>query len=138
MKFTSEDGIFFVAGGVFYFFKEQQLREILKVMAGCFPGGELYFDAESRKAVEKSNSMIKKTGNKGAMMYFYVNDAKKFESWSSFIKLASCEGYFKGIPFNKQWALQTPFDDEGLDAYDEICSSTFFKIGVVGIFNLAL
>jgi len=52
--------------------------------------------------VEKSNRMVQKTGNKGAMMYFYVNDAKAIEGWSPAIRLASCEGYFKGIPFNKQ------------------------------------
>ncbi|UZQ48508.1 class I SAM-dependent methyltransferase [Clostridium kluyveri] len=106
VKFTFEDGIFFVSGGVFYFFKEQQLREIFRIMARRFPGGELYFDAESRTAVKRSNNMIKKTGNKGAIMYFYVNDAKKFQSWSSAIKLVSCEGYFKNIPFNKQWSLR--------------------------------
>jgi len=33
VRFTRQDGIFFVSGGVFYYFKEQQLREIFKAMA---------------------------------------------------------------------------------------------------------
>lgn len=106
VSFRPENGIFFVAGGVFYYFKEQQLREIFKAMGRRFPGGEMYFDAESKQAVKKSNRMVQKTGNKGAMMYFYVNDAKKLESWSPDIRLISCEEYFKDIPSNKQWSLK--------------------------------
>ncbi len=105
--FKPQDGIFFISGGVFYYFKEQQLREIFEAMARRFPGGELYFDAESKQAVKKANRMVQKTGNKGAMMYFYVNDAKEIENWSQDIHLVSCEGCFKNIPFNRQWSLST-------------------------------
>ncbi len=107
--FNPRDGILFVSAGVFYYFKEEQLKAILEAMAHCFPGGEIYFDAESKQAVKKSNRMVEKTGNKGAMMYFYVNDLKALESWSPDIHTIACEKYFKGIPVNRQWSLGIRF-----------------------------
>lgn len=104
VAFHPKDGILFISAGVFYYFKEEQLKEIFKAMAHRFPGGELYFDAESRQAVKKSNRMVQKTGNKGAMMYFYVNNVKDIEEWSPNIHAVACEKYFLGIPANKKWS----------------------------------
>ncbi len=39
-------------------------------MSKRFPGGELYFDAESKFALNLSNATVKKSGNNGALMYF--------------------------------------------------------------------
>ncbi len=49
-------------------------------MSKRFPGGELYFDAESKFALNLSNATVKKSGNNGAMMYFYVNNPKSIEN----------------------------------------------------------
>ncbi len=103
--FNRRDGILFVSAGVFYYFKEEQLKAIFQAMAQRFPGGEIYFDAESRQAVKKSNRMVEKTGNKGAMMYFYVNHLNDLEHWSPDIQAIACEKYFKGIPVNRQWGF---------------------------------
>lgn len=67
----------------------------------------MYFDAESKFALKISNRTVEKTGNKGAKMYFYVNNPKVFEDWSSKIKVLSCESYFKGIPVSKKWESGT-------------------------------
>ncbi|MEM5817470.1 MAG: class I SAM-dependent methyltransferase, partial [Desulfitobacterium hafniense] len=104
VHFTPEEGIMFVAGGVFYYFREEELREVVAAMARRFPGGELYFDAESKQAVDKSNRMVQKTGNQGAPMYFYVNDAAALNSWAPEISVVSCLDYFAGIPRNRQWS----------------------------------
>lgn len=95
--FQPEDGILFLAGGVFYYFKEEQLKPVFSAMAQRFPGGELYFDAESKTGVEKSNEMVQKTGNKGAQMYFYVNSSGTIQSWSTKIREVSIEPYFRGV-----------------------------------------
>ncbi|WP_430135971.1 class I SAM-dependent methyltransferase [Neobacillus pocheonensis] len=101
--FNEEDGILFISAGVFYYFHEDQLKGILQEMANRFPCGELYFDAESKFAINISNRTVEKTGNKGAKMYFYVNNPKVLEGWSSRIKVLTCEPYFKGIPASKKW-----------------------------------
>lgn len=107
MIFNEEDGILFVSAGVFYYFQESELKGIFQEMGLRFPGGELYFDAESKFALKTSNRTVEKTGNKGAKMYFYVNNPKVFEGWSSKIKVLSCESYFKGIPASKKWESGT-------------------------------
>lgn len=101
--FHANDGILFVSAGVFYYFHESQLKEAFREMADRFPGGELYFDAESNFALKISNRTVEKTGNKGAKMYFSVNNPKALEGWSPKIKLVSWEPYFKGILASKKW-----------------------------------
>lgn len=105
--FNEEDGILFISAGVFYYFKESQLKGIFQEMALHFPSGELYFDAESKFALKTSNRTVEKAGNKGAKMYFYVNNPKVLEDWSSKIKVISCQSYFKGIRINKKWESGT-------------------------------
>ena len=115
--FKREDGILFVSAGVFYYFQESQLKEIFQEMAGRFPGGELYFDAESKIMLNISNNTVEKTGNKGAKMYFSVNNPKVLEDWSPKIKLLSCESYFKGIPASKKWESGTRFMVRIIDVF---------------------
>jgi hypothetical protein len=76
-------------------------------MARRFPGGELHFDAQSKITLRKSNSMVRKTGNTNALMYFYVNNVKSLESWSPEIKSVSCAPFFKGFPKKRNWSAST-------------------------------
>lgn len=99
--FQPEDGILFLSGGVFYYFEEEQIKQIVTAIAQRFPGAAVCFDAESKSAVEKSNQMVKKTGNKGAPMIFYVNNAEQIQSWSSLVEKVTIEPYFYGVPQNK-------------------------------------
>ena len=107
VAFSPEDGIAFVAGGVFYFFQEEELRQVIAAMAKRFPGGELCFDAQSKLAVNFSNRMVKKAGNQGAAMYFYVNQAKALRDWSPNVVLARAIPFFQGIPRRKAWKRST-------------------------------
>ncbi|MDR1319277.1 MAG: class I SAM-dependent methyltransferase [Treponema sp.] len=107
IKFESEKSILFIAAGVFYYFKENEVKELFCAMGERFPNGMLIFDAESKSAVKKSNSMVRKAGNKGARMFFYVNNPDKFEQWSKKIKLIDVLPFFKSIQKNKKWKLST-------------------------------
>ncbi|MEH7308993.1 class I SAM-dependent methyltransferase [Neobacillus drentensis] len=107
VTFNEENGILFISAGVFYYFQEKQLKEIIQKMTLHFPGGEMYFDAESKMMLKVSNRTVEKTGNKGAKMYFYVNNPKLLETWSPKIKVLSCKSYFKGIPASKKWESGT-------------------------------
>ena len=105
--FNPQDGIMFVSGGVFYYLHEEDIRVLFGKMAQRFPGGELYFDAESESMVKKSNRMVQKSGNNGAMMHFSVNNAAEIEQWSPSIRLLSDESMFKGIAPSKRWKRGT-------------------------------
>lgn len=105
--FNEKDGILFISGGVFYYFKDEEMKQIVSAMAVRFPGGEIYFDAESKRAVVLSNRMVKKTGNKGALMHFHVNSGKKIKEWSTGIQKVKCVKYFEEIPGPRNWSFQS-------------------------------
>jgi O-methyltransferase involved in polyketide biosynthesis len=107
IKFSPAEGILLFAAGVFYYFKENELKELFSAMAEYFPNGKLAFDAESKAAVQKSNRMVRKTGNRGATMYFSVNKPTVFEQWSSKIKVQNVLPFFHSIPKDKKWKFST-------------------------------
>jgi O-methyltransferase involved in polyketide biosynthesis len=107
IKFDPGKGILFIAAGVFYYFKEHEIKQLFCTIGERFPNGIMVFDAESKAAVKKSNSMVRKSGNKGAQMFFYVNNPDKFEQWSKKIKLIDVLPFFKSIQKNKKWKLST-------------------------------
>lgn len=72
------NGVFVIAGGVFHYFKPDDVLDLISIMAERFPGGGICFDAESTWAMKQSNKLVKKTGNSGAPMYFSIDDEKKF------------------------------------------------------------
>lgn len=104
--FDSEDGIVFISAGVFYYFKEEELKMIVSAMAERFPGGVLYFDAEPKFAVKGSNRMVEKSGNKGATMHFWVDHNEQLERWSPKIKVSS-QSLLEGIKMNESWGIGT-------------------------------
>ena len=77
------DGVYIISGGVFYYFKPEQIKTLFTTLAGKFPGGGIYFDCESSWGIKNANKMVEKTGNTGAKMYFSVDDAEMlFRPWS--------------------------------------------------------
>lgn len=114
--FNREDGILFVAGGVFYYFHPEELQVLFDAMTRRFPGGEMFFDAESKMGIYFSNKMVEKTGNKGSRMYFYVNNKRQLEGWSPRILSVSCQPYSKGIPLKKSWSAASRKRFKMLDA----------------------
>jgi O-methyltransferase involved in polyketide biosynthesis len=107
IRFNEEDGILFIAGGVFYYFTEDKLRELFIAMAKKFPAGELYFDGQTKTALKISNRMVRKSGNKGAMMYFYINSPKIITRWSPLLALKSVDPCFKNIKKDRRWKIST-------------------------------
>jgi O-methyltransferase involved in polyketide biosynthesis len=107
IRFDVNDGILFVAGGVFFYYTENEVRELFIALAENFTAGELYFDGQTKTALKVSNRMVRKTGNKGAIMYFYINNPKVFTSWSPLLHLKSAEPYFKHVIMDKRWKIST-------------------------------
>ena len=48
IKYTKE-GVFMVVGGVLIYYEESQVKQFFSLLADNFPGGEIVFDAPSRK-----------------------------------------------------------------------------------------
>ena len=96
-QIDASNGAVFFASGVFYYFLTEQVKTLVRAMAGAFPGGVLAFDAANRTAVK----MIAKTWLKSAKIkdvgaYFAVSDApKEIGAWDSRLRVSS-RGYMLG------------------------------------------
>ena len=90
-------GAVFFASGVFYYFRNEQVRALVLALADACPRGVLVFDAAGPTAVR----MISRTWLRGAKIrdvgaYFAVSDAKReLSSWSCCLHVSS-RGYMLG------------------------------------------
>jgi O-methyltransferase involved in polyketide biosynthesis len=112
---TSGGSVFILAGGLFYYFEETQVRELIGRIAEHFPAGEIAFDAQSKTAVKISNRMVRKTGNKGSAMHFYVNDVQKLKDWSPKIRKVESVPFFGNLRKEKRFKLSSRINMWGLD-----------------------
>ena len=92
-----EDGAVFVAAGVFYYFRTEQVQTLCAAMAERFPGGRLVFDAAGPTAVKLMlKTWVKQAGIRDVGAYFSVRDAEKeLSDWSDRISVSS-RGYMLG------------------------------------------
>lgn len=67
-----------VVSGVFQYFHENDVVDFIKKCKEMFAKGEIIFDATNKSGLKFTNWFIKRTGNKTALMYFYVNDGQVF------------------------------------------------------------
>jgi O-methyltransferase involved in polyketide biosynthesis len=112
---TGDGSAFILAGGLFYYFEENRVRELICRIAEYFQSGEVFFDAQSKTAIKMSNRMVRKTGNKGSEMYFYVNDPRKLESWSPKIRRVESVPFFGELRKDKRFKLSTKMTIWGLE-----------------------
>jgi O-methyltransferase involved in polyketide biosynthesis len=104
---TADGSVFILAGGLFYYFEETQIRELIDCVAQHFPRGEIFFDAQSKMAIKISNRMVRKTGNKGSEMLFYVNNAQKLKNWSPKICEVERVTFFRGLQKETRFKLSS-------------------------------
>ncbi len=83
------------AAGVYQYFDEYNIIDMIKRMKDQIPNGELIFDATNSKGLEYANKYVKKTGNKNAQMYFSVDNPKVFANKTN-TKLLEVDGFFQG------------------------------------------
>ncbi|PIE47105.1 MAG: conjugal transfer protein [Gammaproteobacteria bacterium] len=67
-----------IISGVFYYFKEEEINNFFLQIKNKFSLLEAVFDCNNKIALAISNRYVKKTGNKNASMYFYINDINAY------------------------------------------------------------
>jgi O-methyltransferase involved in polyketide biosynthesis len=112
---TDDGGVFVLADGLFYYFEEAQVRELIRRVSEHFPRGEIFFDAQSKTVVRISNRMVRKAGNKGAEMRFWVNDLQALKKWSETIRKVERVPFFGNDRKNGRYKLSTIINMWGLD-----------------------
>ena len=92
----SENGVCFMAAGVFYYFKTEDAKRLFNAMARRFPGGKLVFDTANRRAVKiMLKTWVKEAGITSISDYFSVDDAEKDLAWMENASVSG-RGYMLG------------------------------------------
>ncbi|EJU19218.1 MULTISPECIES: class I SAM-dependent methyltransferase [Mogibacterium] len=81
--------------GVYQYFDETKIVDMIRKMKVLFPKGELVFDATNSKGLKLANKYVKKTGNANAQMYFSVDNPQSFVKITG-TKLLEVDGFFQG------------------------------------------
>ena len=93
----ASNGVFFLAAGVFYYFKTEQMKKLLPAMAARFPGGRLCFDAANKRAVKiMLKTWVKDAGVTSISDYFKVDSLEAdILPWMTNAKVTA-RGYMLG------------------------------------------
>ncbi len=83
-----------IVAGVFQYFHENDVVEFIDNVKGIFENAELIFDAANKFGNLYCNFYVKRTGNKSALMYFYINDEAEFAKKVN-CQLIECRGFYK-------------------------------------------
>lgn len=72
------NGVCFLAAGVFYYFKTENIKKLFTAMAKRFPGGRLVFDAAGKRAVKVMlRTWVRDAGVTSIADYFSVDSVEK-------------------------------------------------------------
>ncbi len=93
----ASNGACFLAAGVFYYFKTEQIRRLFNAMAKRFPGGRLVFDTANKRAVRiMLKTWVKEAGITSISDYFSVDSIEKdILPWMEHAAVSS-RGYMLG------------------------------------------
>ena len=76
-KIDAENGVCFLAAGVFYYFKTWDIKKLFPAMAKRFPGGRLVFDAAGKRAVKiMLKTWVKDAGVTSIADFFSVDSVE--------------------------------------------------------------
>ncbi len=125
------DGILFIASGVFYYFDEEKIKNFFCVLSRSFPVCEVFFDAASPTGVKIANKKVIEGGgmDSSAVLRWGIKDAEQIESWDHRIKLFNeypmFKGMKKGFPLKMKYGLW-------LSDFLRIMSMVHLRIGIHG------
>ena len=108
-RIDASDGAVFFASGVFYYFRNEQVKSLVCAMAKAFPSCRLVFDSAGKTAVKMiAKTWIKQAKIKDVNAFFYVSDAEKELSDRDNNINVSSKGYMLGY---------TDLKDESVSAF---------------------
>ncbi|MBO6262985.1 MAG: class I SAM-dependent methyltransferase [Clostridia bacterium] len=90
-------GVIFIAAGVFYYFKREEIKKLFTAMEKRFKGGVLCFDGANKRAVKiMLKTWVKEAGITSISDYFSVSDAiEELSPWFE-NSAVSRKGYMLG------------------------------------------
>lgn len=104
-KVGETDNVLFLAGGVFMYLEEAQVRQILGRLAARFPGAEIVFDVLSPAGIRYYNRKLAKSGFHGAVMKWGVRDVCRLKSWEKDLTAVRSIPFYSGLRVRPSWPI---------------------------------
>ena len=96
-EIDASDGAVFLAAGVFYYFRTDDVRKLFQTMAEHFPGGILAFDScNERGAKLMRKTWLKEAGITDVSAFFSLEDESELNTWSNRFASVSAKSYMRG------------------------------------------
>lgn len=96
-EIDAADGAVFFATGVFYYFRTEDVKKLLRQMAKRFPGAALVFDACNRRGAKlMTKTWLKEAGIENVDAYFSLDDAAELKEWSGDFASVTSRSYMRG------------------------------------------
>ena len=90
-------GAVFIAAGVFYYFRTEDVKTLFSRMAERFPGSVLAFDSCNRRGAKMMRSTwLKEAGITDVSAFFSLEDEREPESWSGRFASVTAKSYMRG------------------------------------------
>jgi O-methyltransferase involved in polyketide biosynthesis len=105
INYEEEKGILFISGGLFYYYEERNVLELIERMATHFKGGELIFDNLSGLGNKILTRKLRKTGVK--YKFGVGNPKKQLNKLSDKITVIDWFPFFSKIKNNPKWKFKT-------------------------------
>jgi O-methyltransferase involved in polyketide biosynthesis len=110
-----EDNILFIAAGLFYYFKEEQIKSFFHRLADLYPGSQIVFDASSPFGVKMANKMVLKTSgiDEVSLLVWGIKKSESIELWDNRLAVISEKPFFRNMPkrLNLKTKLLLRFSD---------------------------
>ena len=96
-KIEKDNGVIFVASGVFYYFKKEEVKNLFVKMSEYFKCGTLAFDSCNKTGLKMILKLLKTIDMKEIGSYFCISDnLEELKSWSENFKNVSSKSYMNG------------------------------------------
>lgn len=96
-KIEKDKGVIFVASGVFYYFKKEEVKNLFVKMSEYFNGGTLAFDTCNKRGLKMILKLLKTIDIKDVGSYFCISDnLNELKSWSDNFENVSGKSYMNG------------------------------------------
>lgn len=109
-----KDGLLFLAGGVLYYFRDEQVKEFFIKAADYFKGCDFYFDSLSPLGLKIGKKQVLKKGDMGMAMDegWALKPVKSLEKWDKRFKVISAvsmgRGMKNGLPLKTRMIMTIP------------------------------
>ncbi len=113
-KINAKNGLLFLAGGVFMYFNEKQIKTFFVKAADYFKECDFFFDSLSPMAMKIAEKQVLKKGGMGMSMDggWGLKPIKSLEKWDNRLRVVDAfpmyKGMKKGLPLSQKIGLAIP------------------------------